>query len=77
MTITVKIEDANLAELLAKVEAGEDVLLVRGNAPVARLLGVSDQARRQKAIEEILEFRKTMPSITQEEIAEWKAIGRR
>ncbi|HEX5934784.1 MAG TPA: type II toxin-antitoxin system prevent-host-death family antitoxin [Pseudorhizobium sp.] len=77
MTITVKIEDANLAELLAKVEAGEDVLLVRGNAPVARLSAVSDQARRQKAIEEILEFRKTMPSITQEEIAEWKAIGRR
>lgn len=76
MTITVKIEDANLSELLAKVEAGEEVLLVRGDAPVARLSGLSDRAMRQKAIDEILEFRKTMPRITQEEIAEWKAIGR-
>lgn len=76
MTITVKIEDANLSELLAKVEAGEEVLLVRGDAPVARLSRLSDRAMRQKAIDEILEFRKTMPRFTQEEIAEWKAIGR-
>ena len=77
MTITVKIEDANLAELLAKVEAGEDVLLVRDDAAVARLQAIPRRETRQQVIEDILEFRKKMPSITQEEIAEWKALGRR
>ncbi len=77
MTITVKIEDANLAELLAKVEAGEDVLLVRDDAAVARLQAIPRKETRQQVIEDILEFRKKMPSITQEEIAEWKALGRR
>ncbi|CAD7033660.1 type II toxin-antitoxin system prevent-host-death family antitoxin [Pseudorhizobium endolithicum] len=76
MTITVKIEHANLSELLAKVEAGEEVLLTRGDAPVARLSGLSDRAMRQKAIDEVLEFRKTMPRVTLEEVAAWKAIGR-
>lgn len=77
MTITVKIEDANLAELLAKVEAGEEVLLVRNDAVIARLQPVPLHETRRQVIEEILEFRKKMPSVTQEEIAEWKALGRR
>ena len=77
LTITVKIEDANLAELFAKVEAGEDVLLVRDDAAVARLQAIPRKEARQQVIEDILEFRKKMPSITQEEIAEWKALGRR
>jgi prevent-host-death family protein len=77
MTITVNIGDADLTELLAKVEAGEDVILARNNRPVARLLPVVDQEERQKVIDEILEFRKNMPSVTQAEIAEWKAFGRR
>ena len=37
MTITVNVVEANLVELLAKVEAGEDVILARGDTPVARL----------------------------------------
>lgn len=77
MTITVKIENANLADLLAKVEAGEDVLLVRDDTAVARLQSIPRQEARQRVIEEILEFRKKMPRVTQEEIAEWKALGRR
>ncbi|CAN7247718.1 type II toxin-antitoxin system Phd/YefM family antitoxin [Neorhizobium sp. LjRoot104] len=79
MTITVNISDTNLAELLAKVEAGEEIILARGDIPVARIAPVTtgDAERRKKAIEEILAFRARMPKITQEEIAEWKAIGRR
>jgi antitoxin (DNA-binding transcriptional repressor) of toxin-antitoxin stability system len=39
MTVTVKVAEAKtrLSELLAKVEAGEDVIISRGNTPVARL----------------------------------------
>lgn len=62
MTITVKIEDANIAELLAKVEAGEDVLLVRNDAAVARLQAIPRKETRQQVIEDILEFRKKCPA---------------
>lgn len=77
MTIIVNIGDADLSELLAKVEAGEEIILSRGNTPVARISPIVEPDIRKKAIEEILAFRKKMPTITQEEIAEWKAIGRR
>ena len=76
MTITVKIEDANLRELLAKVEAGEEVLLVRGDAPVARLSGVGEPLSKAELIETILRERAGRKPVTQEEIAEWKQIGR-
>jgi Antitoxin of toxin-antitoxin stability system len=76
MTITVKIEDANLAELLAKVEAGEDVLLVRGDAPVARLSGIGQAMSKAELIETIIREREGRQPVTQEEIAEWKQIGR-
>lgn len=81
MTITVNVGDADLNELLAKVEAGEDVVLVRDGVPVAQVKSLiqhaSDPKARRKAIEEIKAFRARMPSITQDEIAEWKAIGRK
>lgn len=77
MTITVNVGDADLTELLAKVEAGEDVVLLRNQMPIARILPVIDQEERQRVIDEILAFRKKMPSVTQEEIAEWKTFGRR
>lgn len=76
MTITVKIEDANLAELLAKVEAGEDILLVRDDAPIARLSGVGKAISKAELIETILRERTGRKPVTQEEIAEWKQIGR-
>lgn len=78
MTVTVNIDEASLPELLAKVEAGEEVVILRDGLPVARMAPiVADHEKRRQVIEAILAFRKTMPSITQEEIAEWKATGRR
>jgi antitoxin (DNA-binding transcriptional repressor) of toxin-antitoxin stability system len=78
MTITVSIDDTTLAELLAMVEAGEEIVIVRDGMPVAKMAAVvADSEKRRQAIEAIRAFRKTMPAITQEEIAEWKATGRR
>lgn len=81
MTITVNISDANLTELIARVEAGEEVILSRDDRPVARLSSVgieaADVEARLNALEEVRKFRETMPRITQAEIAEWKALGRR
>lgn len=81
MTVIVNIGDADLNELLAKVEAGESVLLARDGVPVVEMKSLAEPAfdaeARRKVVEEIRAFRATMPSITQEEIAEWKAIGRK
>ena len=81
MTITVNVGDADLNELLAKVEAGEDVVLVRDGVPVAQVKAleteVFDPEARRKVLEDVRAFRAKMPQVTQDEIAEWKAIGRR
>ena len=46
MTITVKIAEAktHLSKLLAKVEAGEEVVIARGNAPIAKLSRIGASA---------------------------------
>ena len=36
-TVTVRDAKANLSKLLARVEAGEEIVIVRGKTPVARL----------------------------------------
>ncbi len=77
MTITVNIGDADLNELLAKVEAGEDVVFARNGMPVAQMTAVSQPSSRAELIETILRERAGRKPVTQEEIAEWKQIGRR
>lgn len=47
---TVKMHDAktNLSRLIARVEAGEEILIMRGSTPVARLVPVEGRpAERQ------------------------------
>ena len=47
--VTVNIHEAktNLSRLLAKVEAGEDVVIARNGTPVARLVPVQRLGKRQ------------------------------
>jgi antitoxin (DNA-binding transcriptional repressor) of toxin-antitoxin stability system len=77
MTITVNIGDADLNELLAKVEAGEEIILARDGMPVARLMGLPEPSSKAELIETILRERAGRKPVTQDEIAEWKQIGRR
>lgn len=78
MTITVNVGDADLNELLAKAEAGEDIILVRDGVPVAQVKSLAKQpSSKAELIQTILREREGRPSITQEEIAEWKQIGRK
>lgn len=77
MMVTVNIGDADLNELLAKVEAGEDVVLTRDGVPVAQLTSVTQPSSKAELIETILRERAGRKTVTQEEIAEWKQIGRR
>jgi prevent-host-death family protein len=81
MPITVKVAEAKtrLSELLAKVEAGEEVVIARGNDPVAKLSALDDQARRRAAIEAMLRERDdgTRKKVTLEEILAWRHEGHR
>ncbi len=79
MSITVKIGEAktHLSDLLTKVEAGEEVIISRGNDPIARLTRISRDADVKAAIEEIFASRKGRKPTTAEEILAWKDEGRR
>jgi antitoxin (DNA-binding transcriptional repressor) of toxin-antitoxin stability system len=58
MSITVNIGErkTRLSELIAKVEAGEEVVIARGNEPVAKL-SVLDGTREKATVEEIFAWR--------------------
>jgi len=78
MTLMVNIGDADLNELLAKVEAGENVVLAGNGVPVAEMKAVTQkQDSKTELISTILREREGRQPITQDEIAEWKQIGRR
>jgi prevent-host-death family protein len=79
MTVTVKVAEAKtyLSELLARVEAGEDVVIARGNDPVARLVAINKRRQRLIAIEAIRALRRQIAPVTAQQIQQWKQEGRR
>ncbi len=79
MTVKVKVGEAktHLSELLAKVEAGEDVIISRGNTPIARLSRIRRENDIDAVIAEIKAIRSTLQPTTQAEIREWRDEGRR
>lgn len=79
MAVTVKVAEAktHLSELLAKVEAGEEVIISRGNKPVARLSRIRRENDIDALIAEIKAQRTSRQLTTQEEIREWRDEGRR
>lgn len=79
MAVTVKVAEAktHLSELLARVEAGEEVIISRGNKPVARLSRFQRESDIDTLIAEIKAQRAVRQFTTQEEIREWRDEGRR
>ncbi|MCF1479720.1 type II toxin-antitoxin system prevent-host-death family antitoxin [Agrobacterium vitis] len=79
MSTTVKISEAkaHLSELLARVEAGEDVIIARGNDPIVRLSRIRKETDRQILLEEVRAARTKMHPVTHEEIMTWRDEGRR
>ena len=83
MTVTVKVDDAGtqLAELLARVEAGEEVILSRGGEPVARVTAIAAllpvTGDHNSVMDEILAARARLAPTTASEIDRWKKMGRR
>lgn len=72
------------SELVARAEAGEEVVITRHNRPVAKLVPIAagriDMATRRKAIASIDKLRRQFAgrgiAITGDEIGEWIREGR-
>ncbi|MDE1995380.1 MAG: type II toxin-antitoxin system prevent-host-death family antitoxin [Rhizobiaceae bacterium] len=79
MTITVKVGEAktHLSELLAKVEAGEEVVISRGDQPIAKLTRIQRDDDLDTVIAEIKASRSTRAKTSIEEILAWRDEGRR
>ena len=79
MTITVKVGEAKtrLSELLARVEQGEDVVIQRGNEPIAKLTRIRRQGDLTSVFAEIRAARARAKPVTAEEIKAWIEEGRR
>ena len=81
MALTVNIGEAKTrsSELIVKVEAGEEVIIARGNEPVARLAAIDERARRRAFIQETLAARDSgkIKRVTQDEINAWIDEARR
>ena len=79
MSITVKVGEAktHLSDLLAKVEAGEEVSIARGNAPIAKLSRIRSERDVEAVIQKIIAARVNRAKTTHEEIIAWREEGRR
>lgn len=79
MTIEVKVAQAktHLSELLTRVEAGEEVIISRGNEPIARLVRVETREDRIAAIEALKVERARHKPVSSEEVRQWRDEGRR
>jgi prevent-host-death family protein len=76
VTTTVKISEAktHLSELLVRVEAGEDLIITRGNDPVAH---VTRARKPTDLLAEVRASRLKAAVSTHEEILSWRDEGRR
>jgi antitoxin (DNA-binding transcriptional repressor) of toxin-antitoxin stability system len=79
MSLTVKVGEAKtrLSELLAKVEAGEEVVIARGHEPIARLTRVPKATDFAALVAEVKAVRANRAKTTPEELIAWRDEGRR
>ena len=79
MTLQINIGEAKtrLSELIARVEAGEEVVIARDNKAVAKLSRVRHANDIEAVIDEILASRADRASTSVEEILSWRDEGRK
>ena len=79
MGIVIKTGEAKtrLSELLARVEAGEEVTIARGDVPVARLVPVVRRDDARAVVADILTARAGRAPVSADELIAWRDAGRR
>jgi prevent-host-death family protein len=74
-TVTIHVAKTNLSQLLARVEAGEEIVIARGRNPIARLMPIrrAPTARKFGALKGVVtvgpEFFEPMAD---DELARWE-----
>jgi prevent-host-death family protein len=78
MSVTVKVAEAkaHLSELLARVEQGEEIIISRGNDPIAVLSRIRKETSIEATVAEIRAIRMQVKPVTQAEIRQWRDEGR-
>jgi len=79
MAINVKVGEAktHLSDLLAKVEAGEEVIISRGDKPIARVTRIAEDGGLETLLADMRAFRERAKPVTREEILAWRHEGHR
>jgi antitoxin (DNA-binding transcriptional repressor) of toxin-antitoxin stability system len=73
MTIVAEIKPGELADLVQKVLAGDEILFTQGQRPVAKLIQASEEAKTPRSnftIRSISGHQVLTPNISQEELAD-------
>ena len=79
MTSIVKVGEAktHLSDLLARVEAGEEIIIARGDAPIAKLTRIEKASDLAAVLAETRAARARAKSVTREEVLSWRREGAR
>ena len=77
IVVSIGVAKARLSELVARAEAGEDVVIARDNSPVARLSRMPRECDIRAAIAEIRAAREGLAPVSDDEILAWRDEGRR
>jgi antitoxin (DNA-binding transcriptional repressor) of toxin-antitoxin stability system len=79
MTAIVKVGEAktDLSDLLARIEAGEEITIARGDVPIAKLTRIEKANGLVAVLAEARAARARTKSVTREEILAWKRAGAR
>lgn len=74
MTRRVNIGEAKtqLSALLAKVEAGEDLVICRGSMPIAHVTGVTEESQHAALVATMRRDRAKQKPVTTAEILSWR-----
>jgi antitoxin (DNA-binding transcriptional repressor) of toxin-antitoxin stability system len=77
MTLTVRVGDAttHLSDLLARVEAGEEIIIARGDEPIAKLTRIEKTNGLAAVIAEARAARDQAKSVSREDILTLRREG--
>jgi prevent-host-death family protein len=79
MTVTVKVGEAktHLSDLLARVEAGEEIVITRGDVPIAKLTRIDKASDLAAVVAEARVARGRAKFVTRHELLAWRREGAR
>ena len=79
MTDIVEVGEARtyLSDLLARVEAGEEIIIARGDIPIAKLTRIEKADNLAEVLAEARAARARAKSVTREEVLAWRREGAR